>query len=369
MGKLTIQELSQVLVEKHGLSKSAAQNSVVALFSVISDGLSQDKQVKVKGLGTFKIIDVNARESVNVNTGERVLIDSHAKVSFTPDTTMKELVNKPFSSFETVVLNDGVSFEDMEDAPEETKEVPQPEEAAIAEEVQKADEPVPLVPTKLLDEQIAEEQEQQETKAEDSATEEPADDVVADEPAHDVVADEPNGDEFCEEHRSSKGWIGWLLLALCCCGLSFFGGYYVGTHRTPTADKPVISLVDSTIAPKDTMQMIPDSVNAVKSDTLSVDTTKKVQEVASAAPEEPFYKKYDDMDVRVRLGAYHIMGTAQVVKAKKGETLGLLSRRYLGKDMECYMEVYNGLKATDLLMPGQEIKIPKLQWKKKRNNH
>ena len=120
MGKISIQDLSQALVVRHGLEKHDAAIFVSAMFDIIQMNLEKDRIVKVKGLGTFKIIDVDDRESVNVNTGERVLIEGHNKITFTPDPLMKELVNKPFSQFETVVLNDGVDFEDAkatEDSP------------------------------------------------------------------------------------------------------------------------------------------------------------------------------------------------------------------------------------------------------------
>ena len=115
MAKVTIQEIAKVLVEKNGLSQRDASKFGTEMFALILERLQQGELVKVKGLGTFKIIDVEARESVSVRTGERVVIESHPKVSFTPDTTMKELVNKPFSQFDTVVLNDGVEFGDMDD--------------------------------------------------------------------------------------------------------------------------------------------------------------------------------------------------------------------------------------------------------------
>ena len=115
MGKLTIQEVAKILVEKNGLNQREANQFATECFAVILNRLQDGDAVKVKGLGTFKIINVEARESVSVRTGERVVIDSHSKVSFTPDTVMKELVNKPFSQFETVVLNDGVEFEDIPD--------------------------------------------------------------------------------------------------------------------------------------------------------------------------------------------------------------------------------------------------------------
>ena len=96
MGKLTIQEIAKTLIERNGLTKKEASTFVNAMFEVIQQALERDRVVKVKGLGTFKIIDVDARESVNVNTGERVLIEGHDKITFVPDALMKELVNKPF---------------------------------------------------------------------------------------------------------------------------------------------------------------------------------------------------------------------------------------------------------------------------------
>ena len=115
MGKLTIQEIAKILVEKNKLTVKEANQFAALVFEVIQEGLDTEGQVKVKGLGTFKKIQVEARESVSVRTGERVMIDSHAKITFTPDALMKELVNKPFSQFETVILNDGVEFEDLAD--------------------------------------------------------------------------------------------------------------------------------------------------------------------------------------------------------------------------------------------------------------
>ena len=110
MEKLTINHIASVLVEKYGIAPKDAEQFVAAMFDVIQDGVENDKQVKVRGLGTFKLVDVEPRESVNVNTGERVLIKGHSKISFIPDTSMKEMVNKPFSQFETVILNEGVDF-------------------------------------------------------------------------------------------------------------------------------------------------------------------------------------------------------------------------------------------------------------------
>ena len=114
MAKTALQLIADTVAKKHKIAVKDAEKFVSAMFDVMNEGLKTDKLVKVKGLGTFKVQAVKPRESVNVNTGERVLIEGHDKVSFTPDATMKELVNKPFAQFETVVLNDGVDFTDID---------------------------------------------------------------------------------------------------------------------------------------------------------------------------------------------------------------------------------------------------------------
>ena len=119
MAKTAIQLITSALAKQHNLLAADAAAFVDAFFDIISSELKNGNQVKIKGLGTFKVQAVKPRESVNVNTGERVLIEGHDKISFTPDTVMKELVNKPFSQFETVVINDGVDTEELERIPAE----------------------------------------------------------------------------------------------------------------------------------------------------------------------------------------------------------------------------------------------------------
>jgi DNA-binding protein HU len=119
MAKSAIQLITSALAKQHNLSADDAAAFVDAFFDIISSELKNGNQVKIKGLGTFKVQAVKPRESVNVNTGERVLIEGHDKISFTPDTVMKEIVNKPFSQFETVVINDGVDTEELERIPAE----------------------------------------------------------------------------------------------------------------------------------------------------------------------------------------------------------------------------------------------------------
>ena len=119
MAKTVIQQIISALAKQYNLSAAEASAFVDAFFEIVSSELKNGNQIKIKGLGTFKVQAVKPRESVNVNTGERVLIEVHDKISFTPDTVMKELVNKPFSQFETVVINDGVDTEELERVPAE----------------------------------------------------------------------------------------------------------------------------------------------------------------------------------------------------------------------------------------------------------
>ena len=110
MNKQLIKDLSQELVDKFELDKKQANSFVEKMFSVLQDGLQDEKIVKIKGLGTFKVISVQSRKSIDVNTGEPILIDGRDKISFTPDSDMRDFVNRPFSQFETVAVNDGTDF-------------------------------------------------------------------------------------------------------------------------------------------------------------------------------------------------------------------------------------------------------------------
>lgn len=110
--KLNIQDLVDLFAEKQEISKKSAECFVKEFFSLIEEALEKDKYIKIKGLGTFKLIEVESRESINVNTGERFKIQGHKKISFTPDSTLKEVINKPFAHFETIILNEETLLED-----------------------------------------------------------------------------------------------------------------------------------------------------------------------------------------------------------------------------------------------------------------
>ena len=134
--KLTIQDLVELLVNRHEVSQEDADVFVREFFLLIEQALDADQYVKIKGLGTFKLIGVNSRESVNVNTGERIKIEGHTKISFTPDPSLRDIINRPFSHFETVVLNENTVLEDtpIEELEEESGNISETTEPPLITE-------------------------------------------------------------------------------------------------------------------------------------------------------------------------------------------------------------------------------------------
>ena len=390
MNKLTLNNIAKVLVEKNGLEPKEAMMFTTAMFDLIHDRLNEEGIVKVKGLGTFKMIRVEARESINVRTGERVLIDSHAKITFTPDAVMKELVNKPFSQFETVVLNDDVEFTDMksEETTDETNnseqseslvdvvsegETPEPAPEPAPEPVaEPTPEPAPVVAPEPVAEVAPE------------PTPEPTP-VVAPEPIREVPEPTvPSADEESEENTSAvqtcyeedeeeSHWhrnIGWAFLVLVLMAASAVGGYLYGVGQIPsqTAMADTVSAVK--VNPVVTDTLVNDSL---KADSVAVKTEAKHEDKA-ASEEQPqektshnLHDKYAEMDARVRTGAYKITGLDREVKVRAGDNLKRIARRELGSDdMVCYIEVFNKMNASAELKEGQTIKIPALKLKKKK---
>ena len=399
MGKISLIELAAVLSKRYGVNKKDATGFVTEMFDIIQQSLEQEKLVKIKGLGTFKIIDVDDRESVNVNTGERVLIEGHPKITFAPDALMKELVNKPFSQFETVVLNDGVDFEDaaageqlvaepeiVETEPVVLESEPEPAAMPLVDfEPEPEPELVPVSEPKPAPEPEAAPEPAPEAAVEPESEPEPESEQEADSETESSEESESVEEEYEEETSDGKKW--WLALLALLIGLA--GGYILGnffpysTFQTPKQEvvKPVVP-DSSLIATQAAVDSI-DSVIVVESVVEEAQTeapkadepkaaepkveTPKAETPKAAEPEKKVVEQldqYQKKDSRVRTGAWRIVGTAQVVKVKEGETLARISRRYLGPDMECYIEVYNNLTASTPLKAGQEIKIPQLKHKK-----
>ena len=439
MSKISINEVAAVLMERNGLGRKAVTTFVNEMFNIVQEGLEQDRLVKIKGLGTFKIIDVEDRESVNVNTGERVLIEGHSKISFTPDSFMKELVNKPFSQFETVVLNEGVDFADVPDEQPGTEE-PIIEEPAIEEPATDGfineDEPEQYVDMEAssapLVDFVTSENMPEETEKDMPASEQSAVDVVEKsiikeetpvikeevpvikeeavikeevpiieeetpiaEEETPVVEDEESAIEeetaveeettAVEEESSGLSWKKWILPLLLLCGVFFAGGYYVGRYAVQGEVEPKQKAEPEVkVAPPQKSQpqtkpqpeskaqpeIKPEIKPEVKPD-FQPEQPKAVEpEQPKVEAEQPVaLDKYEQMDVRIRTGAYRIVGTDHVEKVKETDNLAKICKRTIGPDMECYLMAYNGIKSDADLKPGMSIKIPKLELKKKKNQN
>ncbi|MDD7075181.1 MAG: HU family DNA-binding protein, partial [Prevotella sp.] len=243
MSKLNIYDLCSVLTSKNGLDDKESHRFIKAMFDVIQEGLDEDKIVKVKGLGTFKIIEVDDRESINVNTGERVLIEGHSKLTFTPDSVMKEIVNKPFSQFETVILNEGVDF------PEPVVEEPAAEDI-IADEPAEGKEIIvePQIDNKVAEQSVKEEPVAEKNVAEEPVAEEPvAEEPVAEEPVSkdsvveftddndNVQSGEENSvEESVFETSNNNSILRWILSGIAVLLLilgAAYGGYLYGRYE------------------------------------------------------------------------------------------------------------------------------------------
>lgn len=419
MGKITIQEIATRLTEQNGLSKKDAVNFTNKIFDLIRDALERDKSVKVKGLGTFKIIDVDSRESVNVNTGERVLIEGHNKITFTPDVLMKELVNKPFSQFETIVLNDGVDFKDpseeeVEEAVTESdsdamplvdfvaEEKPAPEDLSdedIPEWVIEPYKPEPVVEASVAPEPIAEPEPAVEpepiAEPEPVAESEPLVELVqpvapespespespeeleSPEPAEEDTSDgeESEDSDDDEEPTSDKRWMLWLLGCVLALGIGYLLGNYFPFQNQTAPQETVTDLVKEIVPAQPEAQPVQPVAEPVEEKAEAEDVpeaeVKEAPEVkAEPTPEvkepEVTLDKYEARDSRVRTGAYRIVGTDYMEKVREGDDLKRIAKRTIGPDMECYLEVFNDLNAGSELKTGQEIKIPKLELKKKK---
>ena len=382
MSKLNIYDLCSVLTSKNGLDDKESHRFIKAMFDVIQEGLDEDKVVKVKGLGTFKIIEVDDRESINVNTGERVLIEGHSKLTFTPDSVMKEIVNKPFSQFETVILNEGVDF------PEPAVEEPAAEDI-IADEPAEGKE---IIVEPQIDNNVAEQSVEEEPVAEKTVAEEPvAEEPVAEEPvAEDSVVEftddndnvqsgeENSVEESVFETSNNNSILRWILSGVAVLLLilgAAYGGYLYGryelseeiAYKQMKADLKTAEITTKKAQVAIKKDSVAQEVDATKIGAMSIDNKdESANDEAKTETAKTSSDKYEAMDIRVRTGAYRIIGEDRTVKAKAGQTVEDMATKLLGPGMSCYVEVYNGLDGKTTLKEGQTIKIPKLELKKRR---
>lgn len=488
MNRIGITELARMLSSKHNMSQADAENFVRLMFAVVGDGLEQEKLVKIKSFGTFKMGSVKDRESVDVNTGERIVIEGRNKINFTPDNALRDFVNRPFAQFETVMINDGVDFEAVDrkyesigdDAPpssdtpeqvgpmeDQVQKAEKPTKAGVEEApiqvveeapapiVEEAlspvteEEPAPIVeegPAPVVEAQpavTAEAPVEQEPRPLSSASPSvpPVSPLVSSEPPsapsapsvssaaagfsdsrvsrNAVSASPPPSSELPsrptqaapapDSRRISVSrpvvyLFSLLLFALVggACWLAYSYGKLAAERdhlhqrlselshpQAPSARRqapaapasaasPSAAPVDSAAAMKakaDSARLARQAAIVAATATAGEETRRHTREanrqqaapapkakVQQPAPRPQSASGRYDADPRVRTGAYRIVGTAQTVTAKRGQTMAKISRAYLGPGMECYVEALNG---TSEVKEGQRVKIPKLELKRK----
>ena len=484
MSKFSLNTLGKLLADKSGLSQVEAELFIRKMFDVCNQGLEADKQVKIKWLGTFKVQATKDRESINVNTGERFTIEGRDKLTFTPDNILKEIVNKPFAQFETVVVNDGVDFDEIdekfgeeqtEDAPsevidfldEEETATPNPDvvvtESEKEKEKEKEDEDElskqialeqakleklkqakleqeriqkeklekekqeqerleqeKLEQERLEQEKLEQEKLEQERLKQEKLEQERLEQEKLEQERLELAKQQqalkatvepavPATDETEEEDEESSNSHHiviprYLVVAVCLIVVALIGGmgWFAFNYGQMTAQRDHLAMqlsqyhqapakkapANAVAAPlsqeqKLRQKAIEDSIRMAKtaeavklaeqSDEASDKAENAKQDEAkakakAAKDEDKVASKTEssahyDKDVRVRTGAYRIVGVAQTVTVGAGQTLEQISNRYLGSGMECYVEALNG---TGTVKAGQKIKIPKLELKKKK---
>ena len=371
--KITLQDLINLFSEKQGMNKKDAEVFVRTMFELIEEALATEKYVKIKGLGTFKLTEVDSRESVNVNTGERIEIQGHTKISFTPDVTMKELINKPFSHFETVVLNEGV---ELEDTPVETpEEIVQEEiisETIIAEEpaIVEEPQPEPIVETPIEEETIVEEPTVEEQTIEEPISEEPIEEetIIEESTVEEPVAEEPITEEpvitevqtseetekyVSTEEKKVKNTnrILWGVIVVLVL-IILFGAYWMFLRPSSVPEvTPLPPVQEEVTIPVPSEEKQPeDTLETVKFIQLSAEELRK-EHVPSFA---------DTLD-------YQILGTQEEYTLQKGETIIRASVKFFGtKKYWPYIVKHNldVLPDPDNIPAGVKIKIPVLTAKK-----
>lgn len=481
MSKFSLNTLGKLLADKSGLSQMEAELFIRKMFDVCNQGLEADKQVKIKWLGTFKVQATKDRESINVNTGERFTIEGRDKLTFTPDNILKEIVNKPFAQFETVVVNDGVDFDEIdekfgeeqaEEAPsevidfldEEETATPNPDvvvtesekekekekekededelskqialEQAKLEKLKQAkleqeriqkeklekekQEQERLEQEKLEQERLEQERLKQEKLEQERLEQERLEQEKLEQERLELAKQQqalkatvepavPATNEIEEEDEETSNSHHiviprYLVVAVCLIVVALIGGmgWFAFNYGQMTAQRDHLAMqlsqyhqapakkapANAVAAPlsqeqKLRQKAIEDSIRMAKtaeavklaeqSDEASDKAENAKQDEAkakakAAKDEDKVASKTEssahyDKDVRVRTGAYRIVGVAQTVTVGAGQTLEQISNRYLGSGMECYVEALNG---TGTIKAGQKIKIPKLELKKKK---
>ena len=416
-----VNDFARELSEKYGLSLSDASDFIGAMFDVVNEELDDtDSSVKIKGFGTFKVSAVSARASVDVNTGERIIIDGRNKISFTPEVLLRDRVNRPFVQFETVVLNDGVDFSEIDDEMNELSD-------SVIETESQGVQLSPTAPTDQLTDQSANqstptEQSQGVQLSPTAPTYQPTDQPSPSEPASKVVnteehrdmarrlmapksepidddnnkADEEKSANDIDESDDEGIVIGGCkqrsprmmyvltiasFVILVSIGIGMYFLYQRIEEKNHVIDRLETRLyaqqdtavavepqcvVSDTIASNDALKAADahtaENIKKEKKDSVRASNSKAATgstAVMSAASTATTPSDYN-YDVRVRTGAYIIVGVAKVVTVQPGQSLASISKAYLGEGMECYVEVLNNCHTVKA---GDKLKIPEVKLK------
>ena len=416
-----VNDFARELSERYGLSLSDASDFIGAMFDVVNEELDDtDSSVKIKGFGTFKVSAVSARASVDVNTGERIIIDGRNKISFTPEVLLRDRVNRPFVQFETVVLNDGVDFSEIDDEMDELSD-------SVIETEPQGVQLSPTAPTDQPTDQSANqptptEQPQGVQLSPTAPTDQPTDQPSHSEPASKVVnteehrdmarrlmapksepidddnnkADEEKSANDIDESDDEGIVIGGCkqrsprmmyvltiasFVILVSIGIGMYFLYQRIEEKNHVIDRletrlyaqqdTVVAVepqcvVSDTIASNDALKAADahtaENIKKEKKDSVRASNSKAATgstAVMSAAPTATTPSDYN-YDVRVRTGAYIIVGVAKVVTVQPGQSLASISKAYLGEGMECYVEVLNNCHTVKA---GDKLKIPEVKLK------
>ena len=380
--KVNIQNLIELLVEKHRITPKEAEEFVKTFFAVIEEGLEQDKYVKIKGLGTFKLIGVESRGSIDVNTGERIEIQGHTKVSFTPDSSLKELINRPFGHFETVILNENTV---LEDTPIEKAGEDELEDVSIGQNVADESDTIseipsepasPLIESVIATEKVATEEDadkQQEEEGKISTTEETLKNSQQKEDTYEGVLQQTD----IKENKDNG--LKWFMIALACVFLACAGIVFYLYYPDLQEESIPVSSEEEYTYPTVTMGLQQDSIqeDSLKrtEDTLRIPQPTTAEEnpasrqqvekkVVSEEPQKVVKKTtVKSQPVNPDSVNYEIVGTETTYTVKEGETLTRISLRFYGtKALWPYIVKHNAdvLKNPNNVTSGTTLKIPKL---------
>ena len=414
-----VNDFARELSEKYGLSLGDASDFVSAMFDVVKEELDgADSSVKIKGFGTFKVSAVGARASVDVNTGERIIIDGRNKISFTPEVLLRDRVNRPFVQFETVVLNDGVDFSEIEEESEEeldsvSETEPQgvqlsPTALTSQPTDQSTDQPAPaeqpqgvqLSPTAPTS-QSTDHYSSSETASKAVNTEEHRDmarrlmtpktetiEEDSEESDDKTTATALEADDEgiviggCRQRSPRIMYVltiaSFLILVSLGIGMYFLyqrieeknhvidrleSRLYAQQKAAERADAQPAVAVKDTIVSNDSLHAAElRAAEKAKKDSIAASKSAAEAKVShsSVAPSTATTPSDYNYDTRVRTGAYIIVGVAKTVTVQPGQTLASISKAYLGEGMECYVEVLNNRHSVEA---GEKLKIPQLKLK------